>query len=137
MTTPPFRSRATRPWPTRSPALTPAHRSATSTAGRRPAPRHSRATCTHRASQSTRDRVAPDPESRMTLFDLDPEIRPDRASLHLGSFNFPKVVSVNEPGMTERLLERMNESEVKPELEVFELGMINTAHVLMERGLIG
>jgi uncharacterized protein (DUF849 family) len=85
---------------------------------------------------TTSGRVDPDPVARMTALDLDDEIRPDMASLTLGSFNFPRVVSHNPPDMIRALLERMQERNVKPELEIFELGMINTAHVLIERGLI-
>jgi uncharacterized protein (DUF849 family) len=85
---------------------------------------------------TTSGRVDPDPNARMTVMDLDEEVRPEMASLTLGSFNFPRVVSYNPPETIEALLTRMQERGVKPELEVFELGMINTARVLMKRGLI-
>jgi 3-keto-5-aminohexanoate cleavage enzyme len=77
-----------------------------------------------------------DPASRTIGLDLDPELRPDMASLTLGSFNFPKVVSNNPPHEINALLERMNEVGVRPELEVFELGMVNTLWTLKQRGLI-
>jgi uncharacterized protein (DUF849 family) len=86
---------------------------------------------------TTSGRVDPDPAARMTALDLDPAVRPDMASLTLGSFNFPGVVSFNPPETITALLTRMKERGVKPELEVFELGMINTARMLMEKGLIG
>lgn len=86
---------------------------------------------------TTSGRVDPDPRARMTALDLDEEVRPEMASLTLGSFNFPRVVSFNPPETIEALLARMKEQGVKPELEVFELGMINTARVLIKKGLIG
>lgn len=85
---------------------------------------------------TTSSRVDPDPEARMIGLDLDPALRPDLASLTLGSFNFPRSVSNNPPGTMVALLERMLELGIRPELEVFELGMVNTLHVLAERGLI-
>jgi uncharacterized protein (DUF849 family) len=45
-------------------------------------------------------------------------------------------VSYNPPEIIEALLARMKERGVKPELEVFELGMVNTARVLIKRGLL-
>jgi uncharacterized protein (DUF849 family) len=85
---------------------------------------------------TTSSRVDADPNARMIGLHLDPEIRPDLASLTLGSFNFPRTVNSNPPGMIVSLLERMLEQGIRPELEVFELGMVNTLHALRERGLI-
>jgi 3-keto-5-aminohexanoate cleavage enzyme len=84
---------------------------------------------------TTSGRVDPDVEARMNGLDLDPP--PDMASLTLGSFNFRDSLSPNPPQVIEALLRRCQERGVRPELEVFELGMVNTAHMLMERGLIG
>lgn len=85
---------------------------------------------------TTSSRVDADPAARMVGLELDPPLRPDMASLTLGSFNFPKVVSNNPPQTIEALLRKMKDNGVKPELEVFEPGMVNTAHVLREKGLI-
>jgi 3-keto-5-aminohexanoate cleavage enzyme len=85
---------------------------------------------------TTSGRVDADPEKRMTGLELEPPLKPDMASLTLGSFNFPTTVSHNPPDVIEALLRRMQERGIKPELEVFELGMVNTAHMLIERGLI-
>jgi 3-keto-5-aminohexanoate cleavage enzyme len=73
---------------------------------------------------------------RRCVLDLPLDVRPDMASLTLGSFNFPTVASVNPPEVITGLLEAMAEREVVPELEVFELGMVNTLRVLQERGLV-
>jgi uncharacterized protein (DUF849 family) len=85
---------------------------------------------------TTSSRVDADPSRRMTGLELEAEVRPDMASLTLGSFNFPKVPSVNPPDQMVALLEKMAERGIKPELEVFELGMVNTLHALRDRGLI-
>lgn len=85
---------------------------------------------------TTSSRVDPDPAARMIGLELDGALRPDMASLTLGSFNFPKTVSANPPATIVALLERMAELGIRPEFEVFELGMVNTLHVLAERGLV-
>lgn len=85
---------------------------------------------------TTSSRVDPSPEARVAGLRLDPTLRPDLASLTLGSFNFPTTVSNNPPAAIVELLEIMAELGIRPELEIFELGMANTLHVLAARGLI-
>jgi 3-keto-5-aminohexanoate cleavage enzyme len=85
---------------------------------------------------TTSGRVVGEVRERMTVLHLEPALRPDMASLTLGSFNFPKTVSNNAPDVIITLLCEMNDLGVKPELEVFELGMVNTLHQLMDRELI-
>jgi uncharacterized protein (DUF849 family) len=85
---------------------------------------------------TTSSRVDADLSKRMIGLELDPEIRPEMASVTLGSFNFPRVPSVNPPDQIVALLEKMGELGVRPELEVFELGMVNTLCALHDRGLI-
>jgi 3-keto-5-aminohexanoate cleavage enzyme len=85
---------------------------------------------------TTSSRVDPDPAARMIGLELDGALRPDLASLTLGSFNFPTAVSANPPATIVALLERMAELGIRPEFEVFELGMVNTLHALAERGLV-
>lgn len=64
------------------------------------------------------------------------ELAPDMCSLTLSSLNFINQVSVNAPDMIGRLAEKMNEYGVVPELECFDLGMINYGKYLIERGII-
>jgi 3-keto-5-aminohexanoate cleavage enzyme len=85
---------------------------------------------------TTSSRVDPDPAARTVGLEFDPSLRPDMASLTLGSFNFPRTPSVNPPDTIRALLTRMAELGVRPELEVFELGMVNTLHGLADQGLI-
>lgn len=57
-------------------------------------------------------------------------------SLTVGSLNFPKQASINQPEMVRNLGLKMKERGIVPEIEVFETGMIYTARVLMERGIL-
>ena len=52
---------------------------------------------------------------------LDEE--PDLGSLTLGSLNFPTQASVNAPDMIQQLAAAMKHRGIKPELEIFDLGM--------------
>jgi uncharacterized protein (DUF849 family) len=85
---------------------------------------------------TTSGRVGRDPEARMIGLRLPEHVKPDMASLTLGSFNFPSVVSNNPPEIIEALLKEMKEQGIKPELEVFEEGMVNTAKDLTHRGFL-
>ena len=75
-------------------------------------------------------------EQRSDVLNLDGAAKPDMASLTLGSLNFPKQASVNEPSMIRRLEDTMREREIVPELEVFDLGMLDYAKYLIERGVL-
>jgi uncharacterized protein (DUF849 family) len=50
--------------------------------------------------------------------------------------NFPKQASVNEPSMIQALATAMNERGVVPEWELFDLGMVDYAHFLVQRGIL-
>jgi 3-keto-5-aminohexanoate cleavage enzyme len=75
-------------------------------------------------------------EERAAVLDLDGDARPEMASLTLGSMNFPTQASVNEPAMIERLAGRMQERGIVPELEVFDLGMLDYARYLIDRQIL-
>jgi uncharacterized protein (DUF849 family) len=75
-------------------------------------------------------------EQRSEVLDLDGDTKPEMASLTLGSLNFPKQASVNEPAMIKRLADAMNERGILPELEVFDLGMVDYAKYLISRGVL-
>lgn len=62
--------------------------------------------------------------------------KPEMASLTLGSMNFAKQASVNEPEMIQSLARRMQECGVLPELEVFEIGMAEYAQYLVKLGVL-
>jgi 3-keto-5-aminohexanoate cleavage enzyme len=67
---------------------------------------------------------------------LEGELKPDMASLTIGSMNFPKQASLNSPRMIKKLAGVMVERGIKPELEVFETGMINYAAYLKRKGVL-
>jgi len=73
---------------------------------------------------------------RSQVLELEGPLRPDMASLTLSSVNFNKVASINSPDMIVDLAAKMQELGIKPELEVFDLGMVNFAHYLIRKGLI-
>jgi 3-keto-5-aminohexanoate cleavage enzyme len=73
---------------------------------------------------------------RADCLDLDGELKPDLASLTLSSLNFNKEASINTPQMIQDLAKRMLEKGIKPELEAFDVGMINYAKYLIQKGLL-
>ncbi|HOY13526.1 MAG TPA: 3-keto-5-aminohexanoate cleavage protein [Saprospiraceae bacterium] len=64
------------------------------------------------------------------------ELHPDMASLTLSSLNFVNQASINAPDTIHLLCEEMMHYGVKPELEVFDLGMMNYAHYLISKKII-
>lgn len=75
-------------------------------------------------------------EKRSEVLDLDGFVKPDMASLTLGSLNFPKQASINEPKMIMKLAEKMSLKGIRPELEIFDTGMVNTAKYLSRKGYL-
>ena len=75
-------------------------------------------------------------EKRSECFELEGICKPDMASLTLSSLNFNKQASINSPEMIQALAKKMQEKGIKPELEIFDLGMINYAKYLYKKGLI-
>lgn len=75
-------------------------------------------------------------EKRSECLDLRGDERPDMGSLTLSSLNFNNMASVNSPQMIQSLASKMKDNGIKPELEVFDNGMINYAKYLHHKGLI-
>lgn len=75
-------------------------------------------------------------EKRSDCLNLAGELKPDFASLTLSSLNFNKQVSINSPQMIQDLAKKMLERGIRPELEAFDLGMINYARYLIQKGLL-
>lgn len=86
---------------------------------------------------TTSGRRNPELAARAAVLDLDGPVRPEMASLTLGSLNFPKQVSVNDPATIQGLAERMRDRGIVPEWEVFDFGMLDYASYLRQRGLLG
>ncbi|TAK49693.1 MAG: 3-keto-5-aminohexanoate cleavage protein [Xanthobacteraceae bacterium] len=75
-------------------------------------------------------------DQRAEVLTLPDDLRPDMASLTLSSLNFASGASLNAPDIVTGLAARMKEHGVRPELEVFDLGMANYLGFLAARGLI-
>ena len=75
-------------------------------------------------------------EKRSECLDLGGDLKPDMASLTLSSLNFNNQASVNEPATIKALAKRMADKGIKPELEAFDVGMINYAKYLAHKGFI-
>ncbi|MBZ4659551.1 MAG: hypothetical protein JG766_1474 [Desulfacinum sp.] len=81
---------------------------------------------------STGARAGKDWEARANPVRLLPEM----ASFTTGSNNLPGIVYENSPQFIQFLAGVFKETGVKPEIEVFETGMINNALYLQKKGLI-
>lgn len=75
-------------------------------------------------------------EKRAEVLELEGEGRPDFGSLTLSSLNFNKQASINSPQMIQDLARKMLDNGIRPEMEVFDLGMINYAKYLIRKGLL-
>lgn len=75
-------------------------------------------------------------EKRSQCLELKGDLKPDMASLTLSSLNFNKQASVNSPEMIQALARKMKENNIRPELEAFDIGMINYAKYLWRKGFI-
>lgn len=81
-------------------------------------------------------RRLPDFAPRAEVLDLEGDLAPDTASLTLSSLNFPRQASVNAPDVVVALAERMSERGIRPELEIFDLGMVAVLRFLQERNVL-
>lgn len=63
-------------------------------------------------------------------------LRPDMASLSVGSNNFPTRVYENPPDLVDWLAAEMRRYSIKPEIEAFDLSHIHKAADMFRKGLI-
>lgn len=75
-------------------------------------------------------------EQRSEVLDLTGELKPDFASLTLSSLNFNDQASINSPMMIQALVKKMSKNNIRPELEAFDIGMINYSKYLIRKKLI-
>ncbi|MBD3790510.1 MAG: GNAT family N-acetyltransferase [Campylobacterales bacterium] len=85
---------------------------------------------------STSGRNFKEIKQRAEVLYLSGRAKPDMASLTLGSLNFSTGPSINSLDTIQELAMIMKEQGIKPELEVFDAGMINVAKYLERHGLI-
>lgn len=81
---------------------------------------------------STGARAGKDWDARSNPIRLLPEM----ASFTTGSNNLPGIIYENSPQFIEFLAKVFKETGVKPEIEVFETGMINNALYLLNKGYL-
>jgi len=62
------------------------------------------------------------------------ELKPELASFDAGSINLGGSVFINSPEFLERAAKKMREMGVKPELEIFDLGMMITCLRMRDEG---
>ncbi len=87
-------------------------------------------------SATTSGRVHNEFAKRSEVLTLEGELKPDLASLTVGSMNFPQQASINEPKTICDLATMMTRRGIVPELELFDLGMIDYAKYLIDRGIL-
>ena len=75
-------------------------------------------------------------EQRSDPLFLEGALKPDMGSLTLSSLNFNNIASMNSPKMIQDLASIMKEKGILPELEAFDVGMINYAKYLEKKNLI-
>lgn len=85
---------------------------------------------------STSGRIFNSFKKRADCLNLKGKQKPDFASLTLSSLNFNKQASINTPQMIQNLAKRMLANGIRPELEAFDLGMINYARYLIQKGML-
>ena len=64
------------------------------------------------------------------------KLKPEMASLNVGSINFGDEVFENLPKDVEALASEMKKLDIKPEIEVYDLGMLEYGVSLVKSGLI-
>ncbi len=75
-------------------------------------------------------------EHRAEPLQLEGNLKPDMGSLTLSSLNFNRSASVNAPEIIQKLAAEMKLKGILPELEAFDVGMINYAQYLIKKGLL-
>lgn len=85
---------------------------------------------------STSGRTYSEFRHRSECLELDGDLKPDFGSLTLSSLNFNRQASVSEPQMIKDLARKMHDNGIRPELEAFDVGMINYGKYLIRKRLV-
>ncbi|MCB9520461.1 MAG: 3-keto-5-aminohexanoate cleavage protein [Myxococcales bacterium] len=81
---------------------------------------------------STGGAVGMDVEERIVALAL----RPDMATLTTGTVNFGEEIFENPLPTVRLIAERLRQFEIRPEIEVFDVGMLDTARRLVDEGIL-
>ena len=83
---------------------------------------------------TTSGAVSPTDEERMAHIK---ELKPEIASFDAGTFNWmPNYVFMNSPQFLEKLAACMKENNIKPEIEIFDTGMLGITQYYQKKGLL-
>ncbi|MDC0336212.1 3-keto-5-aminohexanoate cleavage protein [Pseudodesulfovibrio sp.] len=85
---------------------------------------------------TTTGRGGADADQRAAVLNLIGDEKPDMASLTLGSVDFPDASCVNTAAFVRDLALKMVARSIRPELEIFHSGMLNSLRMLMAKGII-
>ena len=85
---------------------------------------------------STSGRRCGELEKRAAVLQLEGNLKPEMASLTPGSLNFAKEASLTAPATIQALLVIMRERRIIPEIEIFDLGMMDFARHLIEKQIL-
>jgi uncharacterized protein (DUF849 family) len=77
-------------------------------------------------------RIFPEFEKRSEVI----ELYPDMGSLTMSSLNFPLGASINEPDIILKLIDKMKQFGVIPEIECFDSGMLNYTNYLIKKRIL-
>jgi 3-keto-5-aminohexanoate cleavage enzyme len=81
---------------------------------------------------STRGATGEDIDYRGNCLDLSPEM----CSLNIGSLNIGDEVFLNDPADVKKLTEKIYQFGVEPEIDVFDIGMMENAFSLHKKGIL-
>ncbi|MGL1861208.1 MAG: 3-keto-5-aminohexanoate cleavage protein [Pseudodesulfovibrio sp.] len=85
---------------------------------------------------TTTGRGGANADQRTAVLDLIGDEKPDMASLTLGSVDFPDGSCANSALFVRDLALKMLARSIRPELEIFHSGMLNTLRMLMSKNII-
>jgi len=63
-------------------------------------------------------------------------LKPEMATLNMGTMNFGDDVFYNHPKDIEKLAQKIYDNGIVPELEIYEVGMLETAARLLKQGIL-
>jgi len=92
---------------------------------------------TSSGGQSFETGMAPDDARLLPFKALQGDVKPEMGSFDCGTLNWlHKTIFENSPAFLEKLGHLMQEEGIKPELEIFDVGMVDTAKYYVKTGVL-
>ena len=85
---------------------------------------------------TTSGRDIQDIKKRTDALTIVGECKPDMGSLTLSSMNFLNQESINSPQIIQEIAKIMIDLDIKPEIEIFDIGMLNYLNYLQRKNLL-